>query len=179
VKSVDVVTFNSTGGGSVTPLNLIQRGVEEWNRIGRTICLKRIQVAIIDSTLSFSGRAAIVYDRQPNGVLPTFLTIFNGYDQTGTLIGEPALWIHPDYEDRFIIVHQWFVYQPPSGVAGDSTGTVNMLEADCDLSGLTTQYKSDSNPAVIGDVATGALYFCDAKNFSNFNGSIRTTFVDA
>jgi hypothetical protein len=158
-----ITTFNpaTSVAGTVTPLNLISEGPEQWNRIGRIIQLHslRIHGFVNPATAGVFQRCAVVYDRQPNGVLPASTDIFNSWSNTGVLNNVPQ-WngIHPDNSDRFTLVwERFFRTAVVSGVQGDPTQPADNLQEDICLCDIVTVYQAST--ATIGAISTGALYF--------------------
>lgn len=165
---LDTPQFNSnfTNSALITPLNLVRVGPSYTNRVGRTIHLKSI---CLYGTIYFSGsdntsdygRILLVYDRQTNGALPAITDILGTHAQDGTTTTSNYSMQNLNNKDRFIILHDQRLFLPSTttGVALDTdpvSVTFNIW-MEPELRGLTTQYKSDSSPAVISDIATGSL----------------------
>ena len=88
--TTDTVLSSTNTNGGIYLLNGIQEGVGSWNRIGRYMWNKSIE---LDLTLRYTSsygaldtaitsgewvRAVLVWDKQPNnGAIPTFDTIFD------------------------------------------------------------------------------------------------------
>ena len=92
--NIDNATATNAG---IFLLNGIQEGVGSWNRIGRYIWNKSIELDLnlqwkSSNTASDSVqdtaqwvRCTVVWDKQPNNsAIPTFNTIFGATDQTGS-----------------------------------------------------------------------------------------------
>lgn len=164
--------LNATG--TITCLNLIQVGSSMFNRIGRRIQLKslrlRLQLVTINATrtLQFAdvGRIAVVYDKQTNGAFPTLTDVYQDTEQSGTNTSTTLTGLNMNNRDRFITIIDKQVMIPGgvltagllTSVYPDNGENITMMDEYRKLN-LTTFYKADSNPAVIGDIATGALYF--------------------
>lgn len=169
--------------GVVTGLNLVQIGSSFFNRIGRRIRMKSVQIFgdIIPNpaaTATFSAetiRSVIVYDRQTNGAYPALADIFEDTDQNGANTTNELSGINLNNRERFAILMDIKHKMPFINVAtGVPTTTVNIWPTDGarhedsdgsffldhfrKLKGMETHYKADSTPAVIGDIATGGLY---------------------
>lgn len=172
------LNFNATG--SIIPLNLVQAGSSFFNRIGRKIEMKSIDLTMQANPLTVTRaagadyvRVAVVYDRQTNGAIPSLQDIFQNTEQSGTNTTSSLAGVNLNNRDRFSIIIDKRIQLPavtltagvPTNVwpnsfgaaTGDSVGVGAMREFRA-LKGLLTHYKADSNPAVIGDISTGALY---------------------
>lgn len=176
-KMVDTVVTHGSGFGytlnqtaSITPMNLIQEGSSFYNRIGRRIEMKSLHLHgnIIQTgagtTVNDYARVMVVYDRQPNGAVPTFATILANYDQAGTATSTALSDLNPDERERFLILADERLVLPPvtaatGGVlATDSAQkTLTNINRFIKLRGLATHFKASSSPSVIGDIATGSL----------------------
>jgi len=183
VKAIDVPagTINFASGGTVTALNLIQAGNSFFNRTGRKINMKSIALhgfinpqAVTGSFSEMYGRIMIVYDRQTNGALPTLADILQDVDQAGAATNSVLADVNLNNRERFAVVadKRFFTPQvtltagvqsaafPTDGVGFNTMETSSNYRYDVfrKLKGLETHFKADSNPAVIGDIATGGLY---------------------
>lgn len=175
VKAVDLplanYALNQTG--SVTTLNLVSTGSSFFNRIGRRIELKSIRISGSVQLLATAnasadyGRIMIIYDRQTNGAIPTLADILQDTTQAGVNNTDAFSNLNLNNRDRFTILRDLRLYLPGmSAAAGFSTyqtqsdpvePTFN-IDLFVKLRGLVTQYKADSSPSVIGDIATGGLF---------------------
>lgn len=185
--------------GSIIPLTLIQAGSSFFNRIGRKITLKSIEFQCIITQLNATrasvpdtARMAIVYDRQTNGAIPSLSDIFQDTEQNATNTTNSQSGLNLNNRDRFsIIMDRRFQLPSATNTAGVLTNIwpnsfggagkpnddgLGMIHEFRKLNGVITQYKADSAPAVIGDIATGALYlvtFADtAAGSENFAGGL-------
>lgn len=117
-NSGEVMTFTAAAGFNLYTLNLTIEGVANFNRLGRRIRMKSIQITGAWQPFNASGgtgtfaeqpifaRFAVVYDRQPSpaGTPPTYNEIWMGRDASGTAnnaANEP--WSPPNVDniDRF------------------------------------------------------------------------------
>jgi len=186
VKAVDIkittAALNSTG--SIIGLNFIRAGSSFYNRIGRKIELKNLQIEcrlnLVDDAagrnppLSYN-RIMIVYDRQTNGAFPSMTDILQDVDQAGTNSTDVMSEINLNNRERFTILRDWRFLTPDCSTQQVAAGNMQMANSTTfpdslgeqqnglwkffiPLKGLLTQYKADSAPAVIGDIATGGLY---------------------
>lgn len=202
-KSIDlpfnVYAIDTTG--VFTPINLIRTGSTFNNRIGRKIELKSVRVdgmldVIRASTEKDYIRIMIVYDRQPTGALPAISDLLQDTDQA-TQNSTNSL-SHPNVNnvDRFSILRDYRIIPPM--ISSFTSAAVYTVQNDIDpisptykidcyvkLKGLLTQYKADSAPAVIGDIATGTLYLVTVGALSSgqeayqLQANIRLRFEDA
>jgi len=165
-----VVAINATG--SVTTLNLIRAGNSFFNRIGRRIELKNLTLSLqilpkATSTTPEYARVIVVYDRQTNGAAPAVADILQTVDQAGANTTTSFSGINLNNRDRFrIFVDERIVLPTQSFAAGvitnpgfvDPVKTTFNIKRFVKLRGEVTQYKADSAPAVVGDIATGGLF---------------------
>jgi len=183
VKAVDSSPSVVLPAGSLafTLLNGIQEGSSFYNRIGRKIAMKSLHfTGNIAPGVNHTGsdrdyvRWMIIYDRQANGATPTPADLLTNYDNTGaTLTGTPYLGLNLNNADRFVVLRDKRIalsQRQYSGALAPNPDTwyganFQNYQSDLtinefiDLKGLEVHYKASTNPAVIGDIATGALYF--------------------
>lgn len=170
-----VVLATVTTNVDVIPLNLITPGNGSFNRIGRKVKLQNVVVELslehvyfpAATTANLNGnflRCALVWDRQPNGVIPTYDSIFGVTDQSGN---ETTNYFDPikyDTRERFRIIRDekiTFDIQSNAPTAGTNNNVINYkhikmyarLPFDC-----LTNYSGQSNPCTIADISSGALY---------------------
>lgn len=165
--------------GSVIPLNLIRAGSGFNNRVGRAINLKSMQLQLSLQHLATSAlsgddyaRILVIWDDSTNGALPAMADILADVDQAGTPSTGPMSGLNLNNRTRFSIIADKRVHIPqititagivalsfPGGAAfeGESNdcAEVTLFRK---LGKYTTNYKADSSPAVIGDIAQGGLY---------------------
>lgn len=171
--------LNTTG--SIYALNLVQVGSSMFNRVGRRIQLismrMRIQIqVIIGITRSVpvdTGKIAVVYDKQTNGAYPTLADVYQDTEQTGANTATSISGLNMNNRDRFITIMEKNIVLASGAV--NPTGTVvNSFPQDLTTLyldeyrklSLTTHFRSDSNPAVIGDISNGGLYFITYANLA-------------
>lgn len=168
---------NSTG--SIIEMNLIVAGSSFFNRIGRRIEMKSMlmefniaPLAAARSCVADTLRILLIYDRQTNGAIPALSTMLQDTEQNGTNTTVSTSNINLNNRDRFQIVRDYRIQLPavtiaatgvptaafPSQYAGTEGIEGGHIRCYAKLGGLVTQYKADSNPAVIGDIATGGLF---------------------
>lgn len=173
-------------GFQICAVNLCQEGAANYNRLGRRIKLKSIQITgtFIPNTPQPTpsvaqpvfARFALIYDRQPNsaGTYPNPQDIWLTRDQTGASNSSLAVnwpWCPPNVDniDRFQVLRDCkFNFATNDPAATDEVallitnqtlvqGTQCMLYKK--LRGLETHFRSNTNPSGIADISTGALYF--------------------
>jgi len=194
VKAVDlpatIYLFNTTA--VVTPLNLIRAGSTYVNRIGRRIEMKNIRITgSLTPLRTVAGtdylRLMIIYDRQTNGAVPAIADILQTTDQAAANTTTAQSGINLNNRDRFSILRDLRIVPPSITItAGVATniGIIDPVSPLCNidlfvrLKGLITQYKADSSPAVIGDIATGGLFMVtmgqQAPGAEGFNGGFES-----
>lgn len=200
VKCVDLAgatyTLNSTV--SITPINLIRAGSSFFNRIGRKVELKSLHLkGFVQPVRTIAAqdyvRIMIVYDAQTNGALPAISDIIQDTDQAGTNNTTSTSSANLNNRDRFRILCDYRIVTPSQTVTAGQVTTPGWIdpvtvftdvERYMKLKGLHTVFKADSSPAVIGDIATGALYLVtyggNASGAEGFNlyASLRLRYQD-
>jgi len=174
VKSLDLAStqYGISTTATITPLNLIRAGTSFFNRIGRKISMKSLHIKCFLTAVRTAGfdyaRIMVVYDSQTNGAVPTIADILQDCDQAGTNSTSSLSSANLNNRDRFRIIMDERVVLPAITVAGGvvtAEGSPDPMQKFIDLDrfiplkGYSTVYKADSSPAVIGDIATGGLYF--------------------
>jgi len=176
VKSLDVpsATYTLNTTAVVTPLNLIQTGSSYFDRIGRRIEMKNVRISGVVRPIRTQNavggdyvRICVVYDRQTNGALPSLADVFQTTDQNGANTSTSFSGVNLNNRDRFTILRDLRIVPPNITITAGSPSLIGVVDpvepmTNIDffirLKGLTTQYKADSAPAVIGDIATGGLF---------------------
>lgn len=173
LKSLDNPAFVGTLSAlaQLTTQNLIRAGSSYFNRIGRKIDMRTFRLVALISplrTCTFHDyvRILVVYDRQTNGALPAAADILQTTDQAGTNTNGGFSGVNLNNRDRFLILRDMRITLPSLtdtagvitnvGVIDPVSKSIN-IDMYIKLKGLITQYKADSAPAVIGDIATGSL----------------------
>lgn len=162
----NILPLNSTG--SITPVNLIASGSGFNNRIGRKIDMVSLHLhGLVSQTGVVVGfndyvRICVIYDRQTNGILPAYSDIFRNYDQASATASSAFSDLNPDERERFAILADFRLTLPATAASG-LNGSVDALQNSFNINrfiklNLSTMYKGDSAPSVIGDIATGSLY---------------------
>jgi len=184
VKAVDMPAINA-GGDSLFKListtatfdllNGIQEGASFYNRIGRRTHMKSVHVTGQITVSSNAGAAAndylrvmLIYDRQPNGTFPAIADLLLDYGNDGTSFTTSYSKGNLNNVERFAILRDCRI---PVGDANNSQAAstfgaqmipgapgANQINWFVPLKDLETHYKSTTNPAAVGDIATGGLY---------------------
>ena len=197
----DITAYNiSTTMASsvnVVPLNLIRSGNGSWNRIGRVLHMRSVRLKFtiesnfspsITSTYTRQLRYVLVYDNQPNGVLPTKADIFSNKTQDGTETPKWDSLLSYDNMQRFTILRDETIPMTPPIRSFDSTGAyTNTSSIDYNRDVYVklnhmANYKAENAPAVIGDISTGGLYLIymvdDGTSVINVTGVARLRYTD-
>lgn len=189
LKSLDTdigitqVVSTTNTNDDIIGVNYLQQGAGQYNRVGRQITMKslRVKLAAIftyneeSTSLNLYGnqlRMVVVYDGQPNGVTPTWDTIFGRIDQVGQASTGWLDPVQPRHSGRFRILRdkviQGYIYSTPSST-GTQENVINQYHLDeyIKLPNLLTQYQSSTNPSTVADISTGTLYVCFRAAISN------------
>lgn len=163
--------LNSTG--SVTPLNLVRAGSTYVNRTGRRIEMKSIritgQITPVPRTSTTQDdyvRVIIFYDRQTNGAVPLVADVLSTTDQAAANTTTSYSGANLNNRDRFQILMDYRCELPGYTNTAGAISTPGFqdqtkeftIDRYIKLKGQITQFKADSSPAVIGDIATGGLF---------------------
>lgn len=177
LKSVDTPLqtseVNTTAGFFL--LNGVQAGTGFFNRIGNKIEMKSLEFR---SAIRVNGNApaagneylrlVIIYDAQPNGALPTWADIFTSYDNAGATTSTNYSYLNINNRERFKVFADWTFSVPSANDAPLNGDVACAIKTDQEainfhrfikLRKLVTNYKGSTNPAAIGDIATGSLLF--------------------
>lgn len=186
VKCIDIasgiININPPATALVSLLNGVQTGAGFFNRVGARIEMKNLHIRGVlrngATSIQDTCRLIVVYDRQPAGALPIFQDMFQTRDQTGTASVSGESEVNLDNRERFTIIRDKQFFLPSTtNAAGVLTNGPqypgNDQESDINwfipLKGLSTIYKSSSNPTTIADISTGALYLVACSVLTNAN----------
>lgn len=199
-KSLDsaLLTTNVGNVGAFLHPNIALEGSAFYNRIGRQIQMKSLEVvwrwfttSAAIATSELYGRLAVVYDRQPNGADPTIDQIWSNYRTNGTNYNNAAVFTNPTFKDRFVVLRDLRIILPAVGAGGTPaslggftfTRETNVHGGHSEhlqgLSGhifiplkdLMTTFKTSTNS--IADISTGALYLIQWTS-DTFNSPVAT-----
>lgn len=181
------LALNTTG--TIQCLNLIQVGSSMFNRIGRRLEMVSVRfsgnLSFITSlganrnSITDYGRIIVVYDRQTNGAYPAITDVLQDTDQAGNNTTSALSGLNMNNRERFVTIldHRFSIPACSNeifsaGAAAYEGPTDSFQPRPCideyrRLSKLTTHYKADSNPAVIGDISTGGLYVISLANLAS------------
>lgn len=202
LKAVDTPQLSLSFTDNPTPVlvNSCVEGASFYNRIGRKISMKSLQVTgLIQRTFSNTaaigptyGRVLLVYDRQPNGSFPSLSDIILAYKPDGTTYTASNVGVNMNNRDRFKILMDERINLPPLGVGGADTGDkVLNYEANgtgqqesynikryFKLNRLVTQFKASTDGS-IGDFATGSLFMLTFSDITDPAQNAWTTSLQA
>jgi len=193
-KVIDINTTQFNIEATGTQLQLLNgciAGSQNFNRIGRKITMKNLQIRgqfllTDDTTLMTVVRMIVVYDKQPNGAAPTFANIIQSQNISGTAESLFASFVNLDNRDRFEIVRDYqYSLGSRSTVATQSIAQgpgVICVNEFIPLGGREVVFNAGT-AGTVGDITTGALYAFFISNTPNATGcisqlSFRTRFTD-
>lgn len=140
-------------------LNVLAQGTDVKKRIGNRVSLKSIQMrGTLDAGLTGIGakvRMALVYDRRPRGVLPSWADI---YDDVGLSGNDTNAFPQDKNSARFKILRDITKTLGGARLTTGSDTSVVDVSAFVNLKGLPTVFLGGATGA-IGDIEQGALYF--------------------
>jgi hypothetical protein len=155
-------------------LNGVQEGASFYNRVGRKTSAKSVHITgqVLSTSLGVGVsdycRIMLIYDRQPNGNFPSIGDILQDVDNQGNTVSSSYSKMNLSNTERFAILRDQR-FQSVNNAPGiaDNINMAELIPYASDqakinwfvpLKGLETHFKASTNPAAIGDVATGALY---------------------
>lgn len=193
VNALDLpyASYGLSSTAVITCLNLIRVGSTYVNRTGRRVEMKSIRVRGNIDTLRTSiaedmVRIMVVYDRQTNGAFPTIQDILASTDQAAANTTTSYSNANLNNRDRFQILRDWWTMLPPLTLTVGQVSTPGftdpvrptfVVDFYVKLKGLIAQFKADSSPAVIGDIATGGLFLVTYGNVV-FNSEGYTSYLE-
>jgi len=143
-------TTDVTTTGTVTPLNIIRLGSDDFNRVGRKLLVKSIQVrtrmALENTANGSTIRMALVYDKQTNGALPAIADIWD----TGTAASPELAMNNLNNRDRFSILMDEVIQLDQAQAISYSNKFYKKVNLEC-------VYGIDA--ATIAEISTGGLYW--------------------
>jgi len=170
IPSGDAFISTTNTNSRIYLLNAIQPGTGSFNRTGRKITMKSLRVFLHFTLERVSGsgnlpgnaaRIAVVYDRQPSGVLPAFDEIFAHTTQAGTVATDFFDNLRFDNTERFRVLRDARIgCRSLSYPSADGFGGFEhyVWEEFIPLNGMETVFQGNASPATITDVSTGAIY---------------------
>lgn len=183
---------------TITHISAIANGTGDFQRIGNLVNFKYLHLALwINQTpgvgISLQAdycRVAIVYDKSPNGVLPTYASVFQATDNAGANTSDPFVKANIDTKHRFRVLYNQNLFLPAVGVAptvsnGGVEEGVGRLRLNKFIYLRWMPSRHIGTTAVIGSVESGALYLLTetqtiavGASASVLQGSIRVAYVD-
>lgn len=169
----------AAGNNNSQSLTLVQEGAGFWNRIGRKICMKSLQVTGNVNTVTPAGlhseelcRYIIFYDKQPNGVAATWNQVVQAYDNAGGVTNSCYDGVNLDNRDRFVILRDRKLSMPATNASGipitspygasigsfgakDASDGGSVVKEYIKLNNLEAQFNGTANPATVAQIATG------------------------
>lgn len=176
MKACDVlgtVALNNTatGSGHTVLVNGLIRGTDRYNRVGRRINIKSVNIkffiytsagapAVIDDLLRF----ALVWDEQPTGALPVISDYWQDTDRNGAT--QTNLLSHNNLNNtaRFRMLRTLEVPINAELQATETNKGRSFVEWNVKCN-FISQY-NDGNTGTITDFVTGAIYFIGWGNNS-------------
>lgn len=186
VKSVDLgpqlQLFDATG--ATVALTVPKLGAAFFNRLSNRTRAISLQIhGMIEPTNTNTGiisqtygRIMVVYDRQPNGALPSVSDILLDTNSSGAVGTDAFSMTNMNNRDRFMILRDRKVVLPAVDALGAGSGNVGGIVTDvsCDkqglryeefikLKGLESLYNS-VNGGTIGDLSAGSFILLLVSN---------------
>jgi len=155
---------NVPATGLVTLVSTVAQGAAPNERIGRRINWHSMECSMkfrhfSDADYLYS-RIWFIYDRQPNGTLPTFTTIFKS--------AVPETILNTNFGHRFKILYSRGFCSSRNIATGVMEGNVQFTNATkIDLKGLTASFTGSTDS--IGDIEKGAIYACVVSTDNNIS----------
>lgn len=141
-------------------LNLIPQGINESERIGRKITIKRIDTRLLiqaKATATFVGsivRICLVQDQQCNGAAATYSGV-NGVLDTDIVTAFRNL----ENTNRFKILKDWyFAHEPHAGAPGANNLWQRTLRFGTSCN-IPIEWDSSATTGVIGTIRSNNLFF--------------------
>lgn len=189
------IVFGSGGGGATVPtfqlLNAVQQGAGFYNRIGKAIRMKSVEIkfqiyptARAANSAGLYARVMLVYDRNANGAVAAWADLNMSWDQTGLTTASTVFdFRNPVNTERFVVLRDQLIALPATVSGGLQSTALPNINSNCTvadagavsgsalsqhwyvkLKGLETMYSQNTNPQLIGGISTGALYLVVASN---------------
>lgn len=163
MKSVDIpttpITFNTTTTFCIALLNGIAPGTARYQRVGNKITpqLVDFQAAILNNGATYMPlcRIALIWDKQPTGVLPAIDDIYQNVTALGSTYTSGWPGRNMNTTDRFYTVaSQDFVLLP----SGASSGGKHVYQCHFIRSLKHLQQQFKGSDSLLASISTGALY---------------------
>lgn len=167
---LDAGTVSSSVSIVQAPLNGVATGASFYQRIGRTVHNKYVQIKFdlrpaTTTTSDAIARAALVWDNQTNGVAPTYSDIFQDVDFSGGANSNTLSGINLNNRERFRILRDELFTVPGLSDTQTTAGGNQPTTSDnrvvrnwfVPLKDAITVFGGDT--AGIGDIKSGSLIF--------------------
>lgn len=180
--------FAFSAGPATNLLNGCIAGSQNFNRIGRKIMLKTLQVrghiqAATDGTATEGlCRMIIFYDKQTNGAAPAHTDVVKSQNISGATASTVFDMFNLDNRDRFVILRdRAYSMSNQSTVATQTvagTTTDQLIEEYVPIN-METIYNAGT-AGTVGDITTGGLFVIFLSNNASyqFSGAFRLRFQD-
>lgn len=171
VKSVDFqanlyFSNDATSNSQITLINSLAQGTGAFQRIGRRASMKSIQFKyeIQNYTIGAAPdrlRVALVMDMHPDGLVPSFNTIFQNTDSSGSASSGVESGLNLDQSDRFRVLYTRTFNTPTIAGAGGA-----VVQGNLDYNRMTAHFFKKLNTNLlfkssnhtIADIQAGAIY---------------------
>lgn len=187
INATTLAIENATG--SPLLLNACIAGSQNFNRIGRKINLRSLQIRCVLTPTDLTTNAQmvrmlLVYDRQTNGAAPTYADVIKSQNIAGTTSSLAGDMVNLDNRDRFEIIRDKifsFNFGDSAGYA-PSPGSYECSEY-IRLQDRPTVYNAGA-AGTVGDIQSGSLYIfwistqAAATGATLQNLTYRTRFID-
>lgn len=165
VDSGSLLVLDNTGAAAnhVGLLNGLLLNTDRFNRIGRRINVKKLSIkcfifssaaapAVIDDVF----RIAVVWDEQPNGVLPTLADLWSDTNNVGAITSNVMSFNNLNNASRFKILRTHSIPINAETQALESPAKKVYWEWNIPMNHIV-QYNA-GNAGTLADIATGAIY---------------------
>jgi len=141
----------------------------------RSLQIRGIIYPTDDDVGSIICRYVIVYDKQSNGVAPTWANVISSQDIAGTVVSTVYSMVNLDNRDRFVIIRDKTLVMGKSvstATQAYSTATSIIVKDYIKLK-LPTIFNAGT-AGTIGDITSGALYIFAIANQAAASGVTMT-----
>lgn len=174
-------------GGLV--VNSMLEGTSFMNRIGRTICMKKLLFKFIPtySTPAASDipqllRCIIFYDAQINGAFTTLPNLMGNFNDPTQSSNNAQDFPNPDNRDRFVVlydntklVQSGVTAESVGSLPGSNTSGINnyVWQGKLNLNNLETKFTTSGSANTAAQILSGGL--CVAFTHMAVNGTVTST----
>jgi len=199
-KAMDTVNANNGAGQTATScttvasifcINAVSTGSSAFNRIGRKIHMKSLYLqgyfsptGVAAASVSQFARIMIVYDKQANGAAPAIADVLRDQiNNTGAdaNVSVFSSGLNLNNRERFdVILDKRFTLPGLTAAFGSNGngGTANFMNINeyRKLGMRDVQFRSDSVPSTIADIASGALIMITFGDLTAVNAPFNLIF---